>query len=161
MIQRMQNSKNIAKFVNTHGIKGEIRLLSDFNLEEIINISDKLVIDNKEFIINSTRPHKNFTLVTLEGVNSINDIEYLKGNDVFFDIEEINVELPLQYIGFNVYEENKKVGIIKDYFKQGKSFSLVVELNDGSLSNIPMVEEIIDITDDKIKIKQKGLFENV
>ena len=38
----------IGKIVNTHGIKGELRILSDFKYkEEVFVIGQNLIIDNK------------------------------------------------------------------------------------------------------------------
>ena len=42
---------NIGKYVNTHGIKGEIKLISNFSRKDLAFQKDnKIYIDNKEFI---------------------------------------------------------------------------------------------------------------
>ena len=46
----------VGKIVNTHGIKGEIRILSDFQFKDKVFKKDKkLIIDNLEYIIRSYR----------------------------------------------------------------------------------------------------------
>ena len=81
----------IGKYVNTHGIKGEIRILSDFSRKDLLFIKGfKIYIKNKEFIINSYRKHKQYYMVTLVGINNINDIIELKGSDVYIKREDID-----------------------------------------------------------------------
>ena len=81
----------VGKYVNTHGIKGEIRILSDFSRKDLIfKPKFKLYINNKEFIVKSYRKHKKYDMITFEGINSINDIEYLKGNNVYIKRDDIN-----------------------------------------------------------------------
>ena len=75
----------------------------------------------------------------------------------FFETEEIITDTPIDYIGWEVFEDKAKIGIVIDYFKQGSTDSLIVELYEGGITNLPMVKELIDIKKNKIKIKQKGL----
>ena len=81
----------IGKYVNTHGIKGEIRILSNFSRKDLIFIPNfKIYIKDKEFIIKSYRAHKNYDMLILDGINNINDIINLKGNDVYINRNDIN-----------------------------------------------------------------------
>ena len=64
----------IGKIVNTHGIKGELRILSNFPYKDSVFQKGMIIyIDrkNKE-IINSYRKHKKFDMITLEGLSLIN-----------------------------------------------------------------------------------------
>ena len=55
----------IGKIVSTHGIKGEVRIISDFLYKEkVFVVGNKLIIDDKEYTINSYRSHKNYDIVT-------------------------------------------------------------------------------------------------
>ena len=50
------NNVYIGKVVNTHGIKGEIRILSDFPYKDKVFIIDnKIIIGDSEYIIKSYR----------------------------------------------------------------------------------------------------------
>ena len=61
----------IGKIVSTHGIKGEVRILSDFMYKEKVFFpGNKLVIDDKEYSISSYRVHKNYDRVTFDGFNN-------------------------------------------------------------------------------------------
>ena len=68
----------IGKYVNTHGIKGEIRILSNFSRKDLVFMPNKKIyIKDKEFIIDKYRHHKEFDMVTLKGINNINDMTIL------------------------------------------------------------------------------------
>ena len=76
---------NVGRIVNTHGIRGELRILSttDFE-EERFAVGAKLAAFKKNdqkptwVTIASARRHKNFILVTFEGMENINLVEPFK-----------------------------------------------------------------------------------
>ena len=73
----------IGKIVNTHGIKGEIRILSNFKYKnEIFKIDNYLYIDNIKYQIKTYRRHKNYDMVTFNNFNNINDVLFLKNKNV-------------------------------------------------------------------------------
>ena len=48
------NLINIGKIVNTHGLKGEIRIISDFKYKKDVFKTDNIVyINNEKYIIKS------------------------------------------------------------------------------------------------------------
>ena len=65
----------IGKIVNTHGIKGELRILSKFPYKDKVFVKNmKVYIDKNNIeVINTYRKHKNFDMVTFEGYNNINE----------------------------------------------------------------------------------------
>lgn len=99
----------IGKYVNTHGIKGEIRILSDFSRKDLIFIPNfKIYIKDKEYIIKTYRKHKNYDMVTLVGINNINDIEYLKGSDIYINRNDINEFIDEDLYDYKlIYKDNK------------------------------------------------------
>ena len=68
----------IGKIVSTHGIKGELKILSDFPYKNKVFVVDKkIIIDDKEYTIKSYRVHKNFDMVTLDDYKDINEVLFL------------------------------------------------------------------------------------
>ena len=95
----------IGKYVNTHGIKGEIRIKSDFKYKDkVFFVGNTLIINNQEFIINSYRRHKEYDMVSFKGITNINQIIDLKGSKVFvFNISLDDGEyLDSTLIGFSL-----------------------------------------------------------
>lgn len=147
----------VGKYVNTHGIKGEIRILSDFSRKDLIfKPKFKLYINNKEFIIKSYRKHKNYDMITFEGINSINDIEYLKGNNVYIKRDDIN-----EFIDEDLYKYlisiNSKLYKIKNILMNNFQKILVLE-NDKM---VPYVKDFILKKDDEKKIIYMDLPNNL
>lgn len=95
----------IGKYVNTHGIKGEIRIKSNFPYKDkVFKIGKEIIID-KPYIITSYRVHKDYDMVTLEGINSINDIIHLKNSLVYIERDKYldnNDYLDSDLIGFKI-----------------------------------------------------------
>lgn len=151
---------SIGKYVNTHGIKGEIRILSDFSRKDLIFIpTKKIYIGDKrdEYTINTYRKHKNYDMVTLKGIDNINDIEMLKGSIVYIDKDDLNEEFLIEdLIDYVAVIENEEFGIKE--ILNGKNNPIIV-LNNNSM--IPYVDEFIikiDSNEKKIYIKyMKGL----
>ncbi len=148
----------IGKYVNTHGIKGEIRILSDEDNKELIfkkglNI---YVGSNKiNYVIKTYRKHKNYDMLTLEGVDNINDIIDLRGSSIYINRLDIdkNVLFKEEYIGMEVYS-NSLVGKVIDILKSVKYDILVVKGNKKVM--IPKIDQFIK----KIDIENRIIYIN-
>lgn len=162
------NLIKIGKIVNTHGIKGELRLLSNFPYKDKVFIKGMIIYidkDSKE-VINSYRKHKNFDMITLEGYNNINEVLKYKGKNVYVDSNDIKLDndkyLDEELIGLSIIYENMERGIITNierYDKtvlfniKGKTQEYLIPYNDNLIDNI-------DMKNKKIFIKDiKGLFD--
>lgn len=132
----------IGKYVNTHGIKGEIRIKSNFLYKDrVFKVGNEIIID-KPYIITSYRVHKDYDMVTLEGINSINDIINLKNSLVYIDRDKyLNVDdyLDSDLIGFKVCNSNLDL-IVTDISYITKNKKLLVA-ND-KLIPFELIEDI-------------------
>lgn len=157
----------IGKIVNTHGIKGELRLLSKFPYKDKVFIKGMVIyIDkkNKE-VINSYRRHKMFDMITLEGYSNINEVLMYKGKNVYVDSSSVvldkNTYLDEELIGLDVIYEDIIKGKVYDIERYDKTTLFVIK-NDNKEYLIPYNDNIIDkidIDNKKIYIKDiKGLF---
>lgn len=134
----------IGKYVNTHGIKGEIRILSDFSRKDLVfKKGFKIYIKDNEFVINSYRKHKDYDMVTLEGINNINDIIDLKGNYVYIKREDINSFIDEDLYEYSVVVKEKEYKIIN--IIENKAHKILV-LNNNVM--VPYVKEFIEKKDD-------------
>ena len=158
----------IGKIVNTHGIKGELRLLSKFPYKDKVFINNMTIyIDKKDKeIINTYRKHKNFDMITLKGYNNINEVLKYKGKNVYVNDSDIKLDnnkyLDEELIGLNViYEDNNKCTIV-DIERYDKTVLFNIKNNDKEYL-IPYNDNIIDkidINNKRIYIKDiKGLFD--
>ena len=80
----------IGKIVNTHGIKGELRILSDFEFKEKVFIpgfSFYIGKEKRKEIVKTYRHHKIFEMITMNGYNDIDQVLKYKGDYVFVNKE--------------------------------------------------------------------------
>ena len=124
----------VGKIVNTHGIKGELRILSDFRHKDKVFVKDMKVYVGKkkqEFIINSYRFHKIFDMITMKGYNDIDQVLKYKGDYVFVNKEDIvlneNEYLDEDIVGLNVYVEDKLLGRVQKIEKHSVNEILVIK----------------------------------
>lgn len=158
---------NVGKIVNTHGIKGEVRIISrtDFPEERYkvgntlhIFIADKEPI---EVTVQSHRTHKNFDLVTFEGYDNVNDVERFKDSLVKVHESQLGELEEGEYyfheiIGCTVVtEEGEELGAIKEILTPGANDVWVVKGAKGKEILIPFIDDIvkeIDIEEKRITI---------
>ncbi len=139
---------NIGKYVNTHGIDGEIRIISNFSRKDLVFIpSMNIYIKDKEYTIESHRVHKQYDMLKLKDVNDINEIEHLKNSDVFVNEDNIKYDYLIEdYIDYKVKFNDKEYTIKR--IDENVKYKIIVLL-DGSM--IPFVEEYIENVDNKNK----------
>ena len=156
----------IGKIVNTHGIKGELRILSDVEYKEIIFKKGVNLYIGKEKVkqtIESYRYHKIYDMVKLEGISDINEGILYKGENVYINREELKFPgiLKQDLIGFEV-ESIQYRGKVTS-IEKSKAHDLLVVENKGKRYLVPYRDEFIDKIDiehKKIDIKyMKGLFD--
>lgn len=151
----------LGEIVNTHGIKGEVRIISDFQFkDQVFKKGNALYIGNykdKE-VINSYRVHKNYDMVTLDGINDINDVLKYKGKKVYIIKEEYNFDGILfgDLIDNSIYFNDKEIGKVVDILKSHAHPILVIKEESGKQFMIPYIDEfIINVDVDKKRIDVK------
>ena len=139
----------IGKIVNTHGLKGEVRILSDFKYKSKVFIKGVKIYIGRDKIceeINSYRHHKIFEMITMCGYSDINEILKYKGEYVFINKEDLKLDeneyLDEDIIGLNVIIDNKRVGRVNRIENHNGNEILVVK-NDEKSYLIPYNFDII------------------
>jgi 16S rRNA processing protein rimM len=140
----------IGKVVGTHGIKGEIRILSDFQFKDkVFVVGKKLIIDDREYVIRSYRKHKNFDMVTLDYYNNINEVLFLVKRKVYVSKSSLGLDdnqvLDEELINFTVLTSDGKSGIIKEIFLASPNNKILRVMFDKEVLipiNSPMVKSI-------------------
>jgi 16S rRNA processing protein RimM len=147
----------LGKYVNTHGIKGEIRILSDFSRKDLVfKKGFKIYIKDNEYIIKTYRKHKEYDMVTLEGIDNINDIINLKGNNVYIKRSDVEGFIEEDLFTYKVISNNKEYKII-DILDNKAHKILVLENN----VMVPYVDEFVEKKDELEKIIYMKLPDNM
>ena len=165
----------VGKIVNTHSLKGEVKVISSTDFEEErFKKGSKLLITRgnqliREVIVESYRNHKNFLLVKFEGIDSVEEAEKLKNLQIKIDSDEVgeleeNEFYFHQIIGCEVFDENdKNLGEIIDILTPGANDVWVIKGENGKEILIPYIEDVvkqIDITNKKVNIEvMEGLID--
>ena len=151
----------LGKIVNTHGLKGEIRVISDFKYKDIVFKNGNVIyINNQKYIINSYRFHKIYDMITLEGIDNIDSALNLKGLDAYVDKDDYEFGiLDSELIGLDVYDKSEFKGKVIDILKTNTNDLLVIEGKKRHMvPNIPEFIKNIDIKNNRIDIEYiKGL----
>ncbi|MBB5172101.1 ribosome maturation factor RimM [Texcoconibacillus texcoconensis] len=89
----MNNTLDVGKIVNTHGVRGEVRVIAntDFPEKRFAPGTQLLTSDGKtELTVASHRRHKQFDLLTFEGYEDLDSVESLKNETLFVRKEELH-----------------------------------------------------------------------
>ena len=140
----------IGKVVNTHGIKGEIRILSDFPYKDkVFFVDNKIIIGDKEYIIKSYRVHKGYDMVTLDGYNDINDVLFLLKSSVYVSSDLLKLDdgeiLDEELITYKVVSTDGREGTIEEIFKASSFNKIIRVMFDKEVLipfNSPLVKEV-------------------
>ena len=143
----------IGTYVNTHGIRGEIKILSKFPYKnQYFQKGKKIIIEDNEYIVSNYRIHKQFDMLCFDNITNINQIEFLKGKQIFGNREDLILEKDEYYIdeliNFNVMMEDKFLGKVIRTDNNNIQDILVLD----SKIYIPYVKEWIKKIDTNKKI---------
>lgn len=148
------NKVVLGKYTNTHGIKGEIKIKSDFKYKDkVFQIGNEIIIDNKEYIINSYRIHQGYDMVTLKDISDINQIPFAKNTLVYIDRDKYLSKvdyLDSDLIGFIVYNSEIEKEVIDIVYLNGNK--KLLKTFDGYIP-FELIEDI-NFANKKIKIKE-------
>lgn len=110
----------VGKIVNTHGIKGELRVRSDFEKKELVfKVGNKIIIDKEEHTIRTYRYHKIFDMITIDEYDNINDVLCYVGKNVYVSRDTLKLTnedyLLSDLVGLSVVFNDTVYGVVKDY----------------------------------------------
>lgn len=146
----------IGKLVNTHGLKGEVRILSSFTYKKEVFLEGMILYLGEEkeaHKILSYRPHKIYDMVCLGEIDSIEKAELYKGKKVYIKKDSIRIDgyFDEELMGLAVVYGGTKIGYVEDILESKAHKILVV-----GKTLIPYVDAFIQ----KVDIEKKCIFLN-
>ena len=143
------------EIVTTHGVRGEVKVLTWLDAPEMLCEFDRCRIDGKEYIIESCRVQKTCNLLKLQGIDTMEAAQAMRGKVIQLYRDDISDEVIFgdELVGVEVFSEGKKIGVITEVLDYpGNS---VYVINKGEYM-IPAVKEFILSTDiDKNEMQVK------
>ena len=153
------NYYQVGKIINTHGIRGEVRVLStsDFTDERFMPGNALYLFDKgtlvKEVVVKTHRKHKQFDLLSFEKLEDINLIEGFKGFDIKIsedqqqDLEDGSYYYH-QIIGLDaVTLDGEKIGKISEILAPGANDVCVVNRKGKKELLLPVIDDVIKKVD--------------
>ncbi len=152
------NFISIAKILNFHGIKGEAKVGFSKGRERQIELLKKVYIkkDNEfvEYNVTSVRFHKHFAIIKFKELSTVNDVEEIKGLDIYLPREEIekNLEndeyLISDLIDMDVYDEDGCcIGKVTQIGENLANNILSIKDANGKEHLVPFVRELVPVVD--------------
>ena len=135
------------EIVTTHGVRGEIKLLSWLDSPEMLCEFDRCRISGREYVMDSVRVQKTCNLVKLRGVDTMEDAQKLRGKTMELYREDISDELifAAELVDVEVFADGASIGRIKEVLDYPGNSVYVVQGEREYL--IPAVKEFILSTD--------------
>jgi 16S rRNA processing protein RimM len=147
---------NVGKLVNTHGLRGEVKILSQTDFPDVrFAPGSRLALvapDGDQQItvqVSSSREHKGMFFLKLKEFNNINEVEKYKGWNVKVS-DEHQVELDEgeyyyhEIIGCTVVtDEGEQLGTITEILRPGANDVWVVERSTGKQVLLPVIDEVV------------------
>ena len=135
------------EIVNTHGIRGEVKVLCWLDDPEMLCEFDRCRIEGREYAMDAVRVQKTCNLVKLRGVDTVEDAQKLRGKTMELYREDISDELIFasELVDVEVYADGACIGKIKEVLDYPGNSVYVVQGEREYL--IPAVKEFILSTD--------------
>lgn len=135
------------EIVTTHGVRGEVKVLSWLDSPEMLCEFDRCQIEGKEYAMDAVRVQKTCNLVKLRGVDTMEDAQKLRGKTMELYREDISDELifAAELVDVEVFADGASIGRIKEVLDYPGNSVYVVQGEREYL--IPAVKEFILSTD--------------
>lgn len=153
----------IGKIVNTHGLKGEMKVylytdyperFAEIDYLYIQGIEEKQVIENIKYL-------KNMVALKIKGVDTIEAVEKLRDKNLFIDDANLrdldeDEHMISDLVGLSVYlEDYTPVGKVVNVLQYAANDVYVIKNDEGKDYLIPALKQfipIVDIENDKVII---------
>ena len=135
------------EIVTTHGVRGEVKILSWLDSPEMLCEFDRCRIEGREYVMDSVRVQRTCNLVKLRGVDTMEDAQKLRGKTMELYREDIsdNLIFASELVDVEVYADGACIGKIKEVLDYPGNSVYVVQGEREYL--IPAVKEFILSTD--------------
>ena len=143
------------EIVTTHGVRGEVKVLTWLDSPDMLCEFERCRIDGKEYVVESCRVQKTCNLLKLRSVDTMEDAQAMRGKVIQLYRGDIDDEVIFgdELIGVDVFCENQKIGEITDVLDYpGNS---VYVLGKGEYM-IPAVKEFVlstNLDENRMEVK--------
>ena len=142
------------KIVNTHGIRGEVKIMPYCDSPELLCDFDRLFMGKslKEIYIERSRVQKNMIICKIEGVDTPEEAEKLRNKMLYMHRDDLELDEDTYFIqdliGMTVKDTDtgEVYGIIDDVFQTGANDVYSIKNGDKSYL-VPAIADVVITTD--------------
>lgn len=146
----------IGKIVNVHGLRGDVKVMPWCDDPEFLCEFEVLYLgkEHKEVVVEDARPFKNTVILRLEGCNTVEDAEKLRGQVLYMHRDDVELEEGVYFIqdliGLQVIDADsgRVYGTLRDVTQTGAND--VYEVRDEEQKRsywIPAIPDVVIETD--------------
>lgn len=164
----------IGQIVGTHGVRGEVRVNPLCDSPDFLKGFKTLYFADNESCavrVRSARPHGNVALLCLEGIDTVEAAQSLRGKILFMKRTDAKLKkgsyFIAELIGCEVFDADcteKRYGVISDVSRTGANDVWHIKADDGKeylLPSIPDVVIDVNVEENTVIIRPlKGIFDD-
>ena len=138
------------EIVTTHGVRGEVKVLTWLDSPDMLCEFDRCRIDGKEYKMENCRVQKTCNLMKLEGIDTMEAAQAMRGKTVQLYREDIDEDVifGVELLGVEVFCDGKNIGKITEVLDYpGNSVYVIGDDKKKSRYMIPAVKEFVLSTD--------------
>ena len=144
------------EIVNTHGVRGEVKMLSWLDSPEDMCDFTRCCVGGKDYEISACRVQNTCNLLKLAGVDTMEQAQVLRGKKVLLYREDAgdDVIFAAELVGVEVFCDGKSIGTVADVLDYPGNQVYVVK--GGKEYMIPAVKEFIlstSLADNRMEVK--------
>ena len=149
------------EIVNTHGVRGEVKVLCWLDAPEMLCEFDRCRIAGKDYEMESVRVQKTCNLVKLSGVDTMEAAQKLRGKVLELYREDIDDEVifAAELVGVEVYADGQCIGTVREVLDYPGNSVYVVRGEYEYM--IPAVKQFILSTDMEKNVMEVRLIEGM
>lgn len=149
------------KIVTTHGVRGEMKVLPWADSPDFLLDFNRVLIDGKEYAVESCRIQKSCNLLKLVGIDTMETAQAMHGKTLMIYREDTDPDIifAAELIGVDVYYDDKHIGKVDDVLDYPGNKVYVVKGEREYM--IPAVKAFILSTDMEANRMQVKLIEGM
>ena len=149
------------EIVNTHGVRGEVKVLCWLDAPEMLCEFDRCRIAGRDYEMESVRVQKTCNLVKLSGIDTMEAAQKLRGKVLELYREDIDDEVifAAELVGVEVYADGQCIGTIREVLDYPGNSVYVVRGEYEYM--IPAVKQFILSTDMEKNVMEVRLIEGM
>ena len=143
------------EIVNTHGLRGHVKVMPWADSPEVLLEFDRYFIDGKEYAVEKASLQKSMVLLKLEGIDDIDAAAKLRGKELCLCREDVALEegtvFVADLIGLPVLADGREIGKITEVMTLPGNDVYVVRGEHEYM--IPAVKEYVELCPDCVKVQ--------